>query len=107
MPAAGDAVSAAESGAWIAFADVDFGAGAGECRAHVSAADDRTAIVTLRLDDPLQGQVIGTICVPCQGGRYAWVEACIALEGAAGVHDLYAVFGSAGIGLDALTFAPR
>jgi beta-glucosidase len=107
MPAGGDAVSAAESGAWIAFADVDFGAGAGECRAHVSAADDRTAIVTLRLDDPLQGQVIGTICVPCQGGRYAWVEVCIALEGAAGVHDLYAVFGSAGIGLDALTFAPR
>jgi beta-glucosidase len=106
-PTGGDTVSAAEPGAWIAFAQVDFGAGAGACTARVSAADDRTAVVTLRLDDPLQGSVIGTVRAPCPGGRYGWVDAVTPIEGASGVHDLYAVFGSAGVGLDSLSFSPR
>jgi hypothetical protein len=106
-PTAGDTVSAAEPGAWIAFAQVDFGDGAGACRARISAAEDRTAVVTLRLDDPLQGSVIGTIRAACEGGRYAWVDTVAPLEGARGVHDLYAVFGSAGVSLDSLAFSPR
>ena len=102
-PPQGDAVERGRVAApGSAFGDVDFGPGAGACRARVSAVDDRTAIVTLRLDDPLAGPVIGTFCVPCPGGRYAWVEASTPVEGASGVRDLYAVFGSAGIGLDTL-----
>jgi beta-glucosidase len=105
-PVGGDSVSAAEPGAWIAFGHVDFGPGAATCRARMSAAVDRTATVTLRLDEPLQGPVIGTISAACHGGRYQWVDAVAALDGARGTHDLYAVFGSAGVSLDSLTFSP-
>jgi beta-glucosidase len=106
-PRDGDAVTATESGAWVAFADVDFGDGAGVCRARISAVDDRTAVVTLRLDDPLAGADLGMLLVPCTGGRYAWVEAVTPIEEVTGVHDLYAVFGSAGVCLDTLRFEPR
>jgi beta-glucosidase len=100
----GDSVSAAEPGAWIAFTQVDFGAGATTCRARVSAAVDRTVTVTLRLDDPLQGPVIGTITAACEGGRYHWTDAVTDLSGARGTHDLYAVLGTPGVSLDSLTF---
>jgi beta-glucosidase len=103
----GDSVSAAEPGAWIAFTQVDFGAGAATCRARVSAAVDRTATVILRLDDPLQGPVIGTVTAACEGGRYHWTDAVADLTGARGTHDLYAVFGSAGVSLDSLDFSAK
>jgi beta-glucosidase len=104
-PEHGDAVVATEPGAWIAIVGVDFGAGAGSCRARVSATDDRTAVITLRLDDPLEGPVIGSLSVACTGGRYSWVEAHTALDGATGVRDLYVVFDAAGVALDTLAFA--
>jgi beta-glucosidase len=103
-PTGGDSVSAAEMGAWLAFEGIDFGAGASACSARVSAADDRAAVITLRLDDPLQGAVIGTLHAHCHDGRYAWVEATTPIRAAAGVHDLYAVFGTAGVSLDTLAF---
>jgi len=105
-PAGGDCVCAAEPGAWIAFSLVDFGAGVAACTARISGSGDRPSVVTLRLDDPLQGPVIGTIAATCPGGRHAWVDAVAPMEAAIGVRDLYAVFGSAGVGLDSLTFTP-
>jgi beta-glucosidase len=105
-PAGGDCVSAAEPGAWIAFAQVDFGAGVASCSARVAGPEDRRSVITLRLDDPLQGPVIGTISAACHGRRYAWVDAVAPIEAASGVRDLYAVFGSAGVSLDSLTFRP-
>jgi len=104
-PERGDAVLAAEPGAWIGFIGVDFEAGAGSCRTRVSAADDRTAIITLRLDDPLEGPVIGTLRAPGAGGRYSWIETETAIDGATGLRDLYAVFDAAGVALDTLAFA--
>jgi beta-glucosidase len=106
-PTNGDAVRSAEAGAWIAFEQVDFGAGARACEARVSAGTEQTATVTLRLDDPLQGTVIGTITAACEGGRYAWTQPVTPLEGASGVHDLYVVFESAGVSLDTLAFIRR
>jgi beta-glucosidase len=105
-PTGGDAVCSAESGAWIAFAQVDFGGGAERCTAQVAGPEDGRCVVTLRLDDPLQGKVIGTVRARGYGGRYAWESAIAPLDGADGVHDLYAVFGSAGVSLDTLEFSP-
>jgi beta-glucosidase len=105
-PAGGDCVCAAEPGAWIAFGQVDFGAGVDTCTARIAGPEDRRSVVTLRLDDPLQGPVIGTISAACHGRRYAWVDAVAPIEAATGVRDLYAVFGSAGVSLDSLTFRP-
>ena len=74
------------------------------CTARVSGLEERPAVVTLRLDDPLQGEVIGTVEARPRGGRYGWVDAVARLGPATGVHDLYAVFGAAGVALDTLTF---
>ncbi len=113
-PTGGDAVAAAEAGAWIAFDDVNFGganlggvnfgAGARECLVRLSATEPGLAEVILRLDDPWQGKVIGTVYAQCQGGRYAWQEVPVAVQDAVGVHDLYAVFPTAGVCLDSLSF---
>ena len=103
-PAGGDCVGAGEAGAWIAFAQIDFGDGVTTCTARVSGLEDQPAAVTLRLDDPLQGPVIGTVAPVGHGGRHAWVDAVAPIEGASGVRDLYAVFGSAGVSLESLAF---
>jgi beta-glucosidase len=76
------------------------------CTARNSGPGERPSVVTLRLDDPLQGPVIATIAATSPGGRHAWVDAVAPIEAATGVRDLYAVFGSAGVSLDSLTFTP-
>lgn len=103
-PDGGDAVSATEAGGWIAFEGVDFGAGTAGCRASVSRTGAGPAGLTLRLDDPLAGPVIGTVTASCADGRYAWSEAGTPLSGAAGVRDLYAVFDASGVNLRTLVF---
>jgi beta-glucosidase len=103
-PTGGDAVGATEPHGWIAFENVDFGPGAHAATARVSHSDGARAGLTLRLDDPLQGEVIGTVDSLCPGDRYAWVDAQLPVRGADGVHDLYVVFDSAGVNLATLTF---
>ena len=103
-PTGGDAVGAVESHGWIAFSNVDFGAGAYAATARVSHSDGGRARLTLRLDDPLQGEIIGTVDAFCPGDRYAWVDVHLLLQAADGVHDLYVVFDSAGVNLATLTF---
>jgi beta-glucosidase len=106
MPAGGDALASTEAGGWIGFSDVDFGADAVACRARVCTTNDgESATLTLRLDDPLQGPVIATFEQLCHGGRYGWVDVSAPVAGAAGVRDLYVVFGASAIGLDTLEFS--
>jgi beta-glucosidase len=71
----------------------------GRCRARVCGGE-----VTLRLDDPLAGPVVGVARAHGPGGRYAWEEPTIELAGAVGEHDLYVVFSAPGVGLESLTF---
>ncbi len=111
-PERGDAVVATEPGAWICFDGTDFGAGAtepatgftAECTAELSRVGAGPATVTLRLDDPLDGPVIGALTAACRSGRYGFVAARTPLRGAAGVRDLYAVFDAPGVTLRTLTF---
>jgi beta-glucosidase len=102
QPRRGDAVTATEPGGWILFGDTDFGDGAAGCRAELSRTGTGPATVTLRLDDPLDGPVIGELTAECQGGRYAFVPAAARLRDATGVRDLYVVFEAPGVTLRTL-----
>jgi beta-glucosidase len=104
-PTGGEVVAATEAGAWIVFEGTDFGAGVAACRVRVSGTGDDTG-VTLRLDDPLAGPVLGTARAYGPGGRYAWEEPVVELTGASGRHDLYVVFSAPGVGLESLSFVP-
>jgi beta-glucosidase len=110
---AGDAVAAEEAGAWVAFEGVDFSGPVARWRARVArpaesgpdaGADAGTAAVTLRLDDPLAGPVVGSADVPHTGGRYSWADVGGSIGSADGVRDLYLVFEVAGILVSRLTF---
>jgi beta-glucosidase len=87
----GDAVMAAGGSGWIAFRDVDFGAGLERFTVRVAKQGPGAAGVELRLDGPAAGRRVGSVDVPCTGGRYEWTEVTTPLRGACGVHDLYLV----------------
>ena len=89
----GDAVAPVGGHGWIAFHEVDFGAGVGTVSARVSSAGTGAAAIQLRLDDPAGGRLAGTIEVPHTGGHREWATAAAAVQGADGVHDLYVVLG--------------
>ncbi|MDP9846570.1 glycoside hydrolase family 3 protein [Streptosporangium lutulentum] len=100
----GDAVRSTAEGAWILFRSVDFGAGADS--AAVRAAGTEGGVITLRLDDPLYGPVVGALPVP-RAGRYDLAELRTGLADARGVHDLYVVLENAGITVATLDFGKR
>ncbi|WP_020387150.1 glycoside hydrolase family 3 C-terminal domain-containing protein [Kribbella catacumbae] len=103
-PEYGDAVRSLEPGAWLAFEDVDLGDGAARCVARVASEYSGAGTIELRLDDPLHGLLLGTLQVPPTGQRHNWVESGTPVADARGVHALYAVFSSASIALENLTF---
>ncbi|WP_328710687.1 glycoside hydrolase family 3 protein [Microbispora hainanensis] len=113
----GDAVRSTGPGAWIVFKDCDFGGdfgggfgggfgdqGPSACLLAVSS--DEGGVVTLRLDDPLIGEVAGAVSVPPTATRHDFVEVSTPLAGAAGVRDLYVVYESEGVTVSALGFCP-
>jgi beta-glucosidase len=83
--------AAAQAGDWIEFAD---------CRlprvrtitARVAKATAGAGTITVRLDDPVGGRVIGTVPVPSTGDPYAWRTVTAPLARARGVHDVYLTF---------------
>jgi len=88
----GDAVGAS-SGDWIRFTDVDLGAdGAGSLTAQVARAAAGSAAIEVRLDDPVNGPLVGTASVPSTGDKYRYVTTTASLTGASGRHDVYLVF---------------
>ncbi|WP_433252022.1 glycoside hydrolase family 3 C-terminal domain-containing protein [Streptosporangium sp. CA-135522] len=97
----GDAVRSDAEGSWLLFRSVDLGAAATSCVARATSAED--GVITLRLDDPLYGPVIGDLPVP-RAGRYDLTEVRTGLAEAHGVHDLYVVFENAGITLATFAF---
>ncbi|MET8048487.1 glycoside hydrolase family 3 C-terminal domain-containing protein [Streptosporangium sp. NPDC005286] len=97
----GDAVRSTAEGAWIVFRSVDLGKGAASC--SVSATSAEGGVITLRLDDPLYGPVVGDLPVP-RAGRHDLTEVRAGLAEQGGVHDLYVVFENMGITVAALSF---
>jgi len=91
--ARGDAVAARDGAAWIAFRDVDFGAGVAGFTVRAAKEGPGAGSIELRLDGPAAGRRVAAVEVPCRGGRYGWAEVTVPVRGACGVHDLYLVLG--------------
>ena len=101
---AGDAVGAVEAGGWITFDGVDFGRGVRAVGARVTRAGDSAGTLTLRVDDPVRGQVVATLTVPPTGSAYDWTHVTAPAAETTGVRDLYLVFGAPGTRLAEVTF---
>ncbi|GAA1765678.1 glycoside hydrolase family 3 C-terminal domain-containing protein [Luedemannella helvata] len=101
---AGDAVGAIEPGAWITFDGVDLGRGVRAVGARVAQAADSAGTITLRVDDPVRGQVVATLTVPPTGSGYAWTEVSAPAADATGVRDLYLIFDAPGTRVAELRF---
>ncbi|AGN70523.1 glycoside hydrolase family 3 C-terminal domain-containing protein [Paenibacillus caseinilyticus] len=89
----GTSVRASREGSWIAFREAALGAGAAVLEARVTAPQPGGR-VEVRLDAP-DGPAAGSLTVPPTGGWQAWTTVSTALADAAGVRDVYLVFGGA------------
>ena len=83
---------AATAGSWIGFEDVALSPATTGITASVSKADAAPAHITVRLDDPARGQVLGTITVPGTGDRYSYTDVAATLAKAGGMRKVYLVF---------------
>jgi beta-glucosidase len=90
--AGGTAVGATAAGQWIEFADSDLQAGPSTFRAQVAKGTPGTATIKVRLDDPLNGPVIGSATVSSTGDVYSYTTTSAPLVGAGGIRDVYLVF---------------
>jgi len=102
-PSHGDAVLAVRDGAWLAFDQVDFGAGGHRITA-ATAARGPGARIEVRLDEPLGGPVAAVLEVPETADRHGWVPVAAPLAGATGRRDLYLVFPTAGARVSTVHF---
>src|SRR5262249_40537856 len=90
--ASGTAVGATAAGQWIEFADSDLRAGPSTFTAQVAQGPPGTATIELRLDDPVNGPVIGSATVSSTGDAYSYTTTSAPLVGARGIRDVYLVF---------------
>jgi beta-glucosidase len=91
--AAGTSV-AATAGSWLAFENASL-AGPARFTASVSKVDSTATRITVRLDDPLTGPVLGTAAVPSTGDHYAYTTVTAPLAKASGRHTVYLTFDGA------------
>ncbi|UQZ35287.1 beta-glucosidase [Paenibacillus sp. PK3_47] len=83
----GSAVQVKEQSGWIAFADCDFGAGAGTVK--LRAASTAAASAEIRLQSP-DGPVAGSLELAA-GGAQEWRDYTATLSGVSGRQDVYIV----------------
>jgi beta-glucosidase len=105
----GDVIAAEEADGWIMLGDCDFGSADtersspryGTVTARVAG---QASQLTLRVDDPLDGDVLAKIDTPATGGVYDYTDVTVELGRVAGVKDLYVTFESGPVRLSSLTF---
>ena len=95
----GEAVVSLEPQAWLAFHDVLFDGREG-CQLSAANRGPEPATIELRLDDPLQGELLSTVQVPPMDQL---TSITAELAPATGVQTLYAVFSAASVVLESLT----
>lgn len=97
----GDVIAAEEAGGWIMLGDCDLEPGYATVTARVAG---QASQLTLRVDDPLDGDVLAKIDTPTTGGVYDYTDVTVELGRVEGVKDLYVTFESGPVRLAALTF---
>lgn len=105
----GDVIAAEEAGGWIMLGDCDFGgAERGHSGPEYSTVTARVAghasQLSLRVDDPLDGDVLAKIDTPTTGGVYDYTDVTVDLGRVEGVKDLYVTFESGPVRLVSLRF---
>jgi beta-glucosidase len=95
----GDAVVSLEPQAWLAFHDTQLD-GRESCQVSAANRGSEPAAIELRLDDPLRGELLGTVQV-APTDRLTSIAA--ELVPASGVQTLYVVFSAASVVLESLT----
>jgi beta-glucosidase len=98
-PTTGEAVAGREPGAWLLFQDVQCGPEHTGMVLRLGGAEQETdrggapARVEIRVDDPLQGALLGAVDVPADtNGHYDWRTVTVPLLPVDGRRDLYLVF---------------
>lgn len=86
----GSNVGYINNGDYVAYKNVDFGAGASGFQARV-ASGTNGGMLEIRLDSP-NGKLVGSVYVPGTGGWQNWTNVTCSVSGANGKHDLYLVF---------------
>lgn len=97
----GDVIAAEEAGGWIMLGDCDFRPGYAAVTARVAG---RPSQLTLRVDDPLDGDVLAKVDTPATGGVYDYADVTVDLARIGGVKDLYVSFESGAVRLASLRF---
>jgi beta-glucosidase len=95
----GDAVVSLEPQAWLSFHDTQLD-GRESCQVSAANRGSEPAAIELRLDDPLRGELLGTVQV-APTDRLTSIAA--ELVPASGVQTLYVVFSAASVVLESLT----
>jgi beta-glucosidase len=93
--ASGTSVAAAASGGWVSFADVALPSTLLGLNAEAANPGSSSVRMTVRLDDPTSGTVLGTLTIPSTGGKYDYTTARTALSGIprdSRPHTVYLVF---------------
>jgi beta-glucosidase len=96
----GDAVISLEPGAWLAFDDVALDPGQTSYDVLVANRGLKPGTIELRLDDPLHGELLGTVQVPPTDEL---TRIAGELTAATGVHTLYVVFSAADVVVESFT----
>ncbi|GAB3231913.1 glycoside hydrolase family 3 protein [Glycomyces halotolerans] len=97
----GDVIAAEEGGGWIMFGDCDFSGGYETVTARVAGQPSH---LCLRVDDPLDGDVLAKIDTPSTGGVYDYTDVTVDLGRVDGVGDLYVSFENGAVRLASLRF---
>jgi beta-glucosidase len=90
--ASGTSVQATAAGQWISFADTALPRGATNLTVRAANENATPTQVTVRLDDPANGPVLGTLTVPVTGSHYSYTTVSTPLAKATGRHTVYLVF---------------
>jgi beta-glucosidase len=99
-PERGDAVISLEPGAWLAYDDVALDAGQTSYDVIAANRGLKPATIELRLDDPLRGELLGTVDVP-PADELTRITG--ELAAANGVHSVYVVFSAADVVVESFT----
>jgi beta-glucosidase len=97
----GDVIAAQDAGGWIMLGDCDFGPGYATVTVRVAG---QASQLTLRVDDPLDGDVLAKVDTSTTGGVYDYADVTVDLGRVEGVKDLYVTFESGPVRLASLTF---
>ncbi|THV30609.1 glycoside hydrolase family 3 protein [Glycomyces paridis] len=98
----GDVIAAEEAGGWIMLGDCDFREGG--YTAVTARVAGPASQLTLRADDPLDGDLLAKIDTPATGGVYDYADVTVDLARTEGVKDLYVSF-EGPVRLSTLAFA--